>query len=180
VRTPRPEWIVAQAHNAGMPTKKPDPNAATPAGQMIESGLRDVLGYQLALATVVTDAVFGHEVGEPHGLRPVEYTMLQLIAENAGASPVQLAKALSVTKPNITMWVDRLVGRGLVERTPHPGDGRAQQLRTTPKGAALAREATATLQQAERRAMNTLSVGERLLLAELLHKVACCALPSRK
>ena len=159
-----------------MPHKKPAAADATPAGQMIESGLRDVLGYQLAQATVVTDSVFVREVGKPHDLRPVEYTVLQLIAENAGASPVKLAKALSVTKPNITMWVDRLVGRGLVKRTPHPGDGRAQQLRTTAKGAALARAATTTLQQAERSVMHTLSAGERMLLAELLHKVACSAL----
>ena len=156
-----------------MPHKKPAPADTTPAGQMIESGLRDVLGYQLAQATVVAQSVFSREVGKPHDLRPVEYTMLQLIAENAGASPVKLAKALSVTKPNITMWVDRLVGRGLVERTPHPGDGRAQQLRTTAKGAALARAATKALQQAERNVMHSLSVGERMLLAELLHKVAC-------
>jgi DNA-binding MarR family transcriptional regulator len=140
---------------------------------MAESGLSDVLGYQLAQASVVTDLVFMQEVGKPHGLRPVEYTMLQLIAENAGTSPVELAKALAVTKPNVTMWVDRLVDRGFVERSPHPEDRRAQQLRPTPKGAALAREATALLQQAERRVIKTLTAGERLLLSELLHKVAC-------
>jgi DNA-binding MarR family transcriptional regulator len=147
----------------------------TPAGHMAESGLRDVLGYQLAQAAVVTSAVFAREVGGPHDLRPVEYTMLQLITENAGTSPVRLAKALSVTKPNITMWVDRLVGRGLVERSADPADGRAQQLRPTPLGQALAGQATRALQQAERATMDALTAGERLLLSELLHKVACCA-----
>jgi DNA-binding MarR family transcriptional regulator len=159
-----------------MPSRTTAAPDETPAGHMAESGLRDVLGYQLAQAAVVTSAVFTREVGGPHDLRPVEYTMLQLISENAGTSPARLAKALSVTKPNITMWVDRLVGRGLVERSPDPDDRRAQKLRPTPLGAALAGKATLALQQAERTTMHTLTAGERLLLSELLHKLACCTL----
>ncbi len=157
-----------------MPKRAP---TDTPAGRMAEAGLHDVIGHQLAQATVVTSAVFQREVGGPHQLRPVEYTVLQLIAQNPGTSPVQLAKALAVTKPNITMWVDRLVGRGLAERTPSPSDGRSQQLRPTTAGAALAREATAKLRAAESAALHLLSAAERAILAELLHKVACSKPP---
>lgn len=146
----------------------------TPSGRMAEAGLKHVIGYQLAQAAVATTVVFNGEVGTPHELRPVEYTVLQLIAENPGSSPVKLAKALAVTKPNITMWVDRLVSRGLVERTPSATDKRAQELRTTPAGARLAATATAHLIAGERRLLTLLSDAERALLAELLHKVACC------
>lgn len=135
-------------------------------------GLNDVLGYQLAQAAVTTSRVFQHEVGAPHELRPVEYTVLQLIAENAGTSPVKLAKVLAVTKPNITMWVDRLVGRGLVQRSPSSSDKRAQELRTTAPGQALAQQATARLREGEKAALGGLSAGERAILAELLYKVA--------
>ena len=136
------------------------------------AGLKDVLGYQLAQAAVTTSRLFQCEVGLPHLLRPVEYTVLQLIAENPGTSPVTLAKALAVTKPNITMWVDRLVGRGLVRRSPSSSDKRAQELRTTAAGTALAKQAAARLHDAERAALAGLSAGERAILAELLHKVA--------
>ena len=156
-----------------MPAKSRIPRDETPSGHMAEAGLRHLIGYQLAQATVSTTAVFNAEVGSPHELRPVEYTMLQLIAENPGSSPVKLAKALAVTKPNITMWVDRLVLRGLVERTPSATDKRAQELRTTQQGATLASRATTLLLAGERKALALLSEAERALLAELLHKVAC-------
>ncbi len=144
----------------------------TPSGHLAASGLKDVLGYQLAQAAVATTAVFVHQVGGPQDLRPVEYTVLQLVAENPGTSPVRLAKALAVTKPNITMWIDRLVGRGLVQRSPSASDKRAQELHTTPAGSSLAQSATAALRAGELAALHSLSSGERAILAELLHKVA--------
>ena len=65
----------------------------TPAGRMEEAGLQRVLGYQLAQAALVTDAIFFEQVGTPFNLRPVEYTVLTLIAENPGGSPA-IATAL--------------------------------------------------------------------------------------
>jgi DNA-binding MarR family transcriptional regulator len=156
------------------PRKAPRSDDQTPSGRMAEAGLKHVIGYQLAQASVSTMAVFDAEVGTPQALRPVEYTVLQLIAENPGSSPVKLAKALAVTKPNITMWVDRLVSRGLVERSPSATDKRAQELRTTAAGARLAASATARLLAGEQRALSLLSDAERAILAELLHKVASC------
>ena len=144
----------------------------TPDGHLVAVGLKEILGYQLAQAAVVTSAVFQREVGGPHELRTVEYTVLQLIAENPGCSPVRLAKALAVTKPNITMWVDRLVGRGLVQRTPSLSDKRAQELRTTAEGERLAQAATTSLRTAEADSMAGLSHGERAILLELIQKVA--------
>lgn len=145
----------------------------TPAGHLAEAGLREVIGYQLAQAAIVTTRLFEREVGTPHDLRPVEYTLLQLIGANPGCSPVRLSKALAVTKPNITMWVDRLVARGLVVRAPSQSDKRSQELRTTPEGAALAETATARIQHAERSEIRGLSAAERAMLLELLHKLAC-------
>lgn len=164
----------AAATMAPMPNRRP-PADETPSGGMAEAALKHLIGYQIAQAAVSTTAVFEEAVGGPHELRPVEFTLLQLIAENPGSAPVQLAKALAVTKPNITMWVDRLVARGLVRREPSPTDRRAQQLWTTPEGAQLAAAATEKLLAGEARALSArLSPAERALLAELLHKVACC------
>jgi DNA-binding MarR family transcriptional regulator len=144
----------------------------TPAGRLEEARLQMVLGYQLAQATIVTDAIFRKAVGEPLELRPVEYTVLTLIAENPGGSPARLARALSVTPPNLTALVDRLVGRGLVERSAHEVDRRSQVLTVTRRGGELVRKATERIVEAERAAL-PLSAGEQAILAELLHKVAC-------
>jgi len=157
-----------------MATKRPPRSEATPVGGLDEARLHDVLGYQMAQAAIVTAAVFKAQVGQPFELRPVEYTLLMLIAENPGGSLVRLARALAVTAPNITMWVDRLEARGLVRRAQSQSDRRAQVLHATAEGAALARLATQRIVDAEREALaGHLSAGERAILLELLHKLAC-------
>lgn len=154
-----------------MTTAKRNP-ALTPAGRLEEARLSMVLGYQLAQASIVTDAIFTREVGEPLQLRRVEYTVLTLIAENPGGSPARLARALAVTPPNITALVDRLVGRGLVQRRASDEDRRGQALTVTRAGADLVRKSTERIVDAERAAL-ALTSGEQAILAELLHKVAC-------
>ena len=146
----------------------------TPAGRLSEASLHLVLGYQLAQATIVTNAVFAQRVGEPFELRPFEYTVLALIHENPDVSATRLAKALAVTTPNIAAWLDRLEKRGLVQRIPHATDRRAQHLRTTSQGAALASKATQSVLEGEQGALASLTKGERMILVELLHKLAVC------
>jgi DNA-binding MarR family transcriptional regulator len=143
----------------------------TPAGRMEEARLQKVLGYQLAQAAIVTDAIFREQVGEPFNLRPVEYTVLTLIAENPGGSLVRLARALCVTPPNISTMVDRLESKGLIAREASEEDRRAHVLHVTAKGADLVRKATQKIVAAESQAL-PLSAGEQAILAELLHKVA--------
>jgi DNA-binding MarR family transcriptional regulator len=147
-------------------------DSTTPAGQLDEAGLRHLVGYQLAQATIATDQVFKARVGDPFGLRPVEYTVMTLIQENPGSSSARLAQALAVTAPNITMWLDRLVQRGFAQRSPSPTDRRAQLLTLTPEGARVAALATQQLLEGEREQLGHLSEGERAILLELLHKVA--------
>jgi DNA-binding MarR family transcriptional regulator len=155
-----------------MTSKRALPPALTPAGRLEEAQLQMVLGYQLAQAAIVTDAIFRSEVGEPLELRPVEYTVLTLIAENTGGSSARLARALAVTPPHITAIVDRLVQRGFVQRKASAEDRRAQVLTATRSGGELVRKATERIVAAERSAL-ALTAGEQAILAELLHKVAC-------
>ncbi|HEU4458042.1 MAG TPA: MarR family transcriptional regulator [Methylibium sp.] len=145
---------------------------STPVGELREAGLHALLGYQIAQAKIATDAVFDRSVGTPHELRPVEYTMLALIAANAGASPSRIATALALNKPNVTLWLGRLEARRLIERRPSAQDGRSIELTVTAAGARLAAEGTAALVEAERLAFDRLSAAERAMLAELLHKLA--------
>lgn len=155
-----------------MPTRRPDPPTFTPEGRLDEAPLQQVLGYQLAQASIVTDAVFHQEVGEPLQLRRVEYTVLMLVAQNPGGSAARIARALAVTPPNVTVILDRLEARKLVQRQASTEDRRSQQISVTRAGDELLRKATGRIVAAERRVMG-LSAGEQAILAELLHKVAC-------
>jgi DNA-binding MarR family transcriptional regulator len=155
-----------------MSNKKSVQAEQTPAGHLEEARLRSVVGYQLAQASIVTDGIFAMHVGGPFEVRPIEYTILTLIAENPGGSLARIARALAVTAPNITVMVDRLVARGLVARKQSIEDRRAQVLHTTSEGAELVRSSTEKIIAAERSLLH-LTPGERSLLLELLHKVAC-------
>ena len=158
--------------NSSEPIKESALVTHTPVGKLAASDLHKLFGYQLAQATITTTKVFLKEVGVPLDLRPVEFTLLTLIAENPGVSSAQLAKALAVTKPNITMWVDKLEARKLVQRSPSKTDKRSTDLRATTTGAKLAIQATDNLVRGEREAIQYLSAAERGMLIELLHKVA--------
>lgn len=156
-----------------MPSKRSRRSDVTPAGQLAEARLHHILGYQLAQATIVTNALFSANASKPFGLRQVEYTVLTLIDENPGGSLVRLARALAVTAPNITAMVDRLEAKGWIRRTQSESDRRTQLLYTTEQGAALVRQATDRILAGEKQALAHLSLGEQTILIELLHKVAC-------
>ncbi len=155
-----------------MSSRQPPSPPLTPKGRLAEGGLRELLGYQLAQAAIATDELFDRAAAGPLELRRVEFTILQLLKENEGVTPSRLASALALTAPAVTTWLDRLEARGLVQRVRSSADGRAQIVSTSRAGAALASRALRSLLDAERAALAGLSEGERLLMLELLHKVA--------
>jgi DNA-binding MarR family transcriptional regulator len=144
----------------------------TPQARLTEAGLHGVVGYQLAQASIVTTQVFDSAVGTKSRLRPVEYTMLALIHANPDVTARQLARGLAVTPPNIAVWIERLLSRGLVLRSRSETDARLQHIRVSAVGAKLVREATKRLQDGEAAALASLSAAERAMLIELLHKAA--------
>jgi DNA-binding MarR family transcriptional regulator len=133
-----------------------------------EGGIRDLLGYQLARAAIVTTAIFQEVVGNPLDLRPVEFTILHLVNENPAATATRIARTLSITTPGVTTWLDRLESRGLLARERSETDRRSQVLRVTEKGHALVRTALDRLIEAEGRALQHMGPAQRERLIELL------------
>ena len=72
------------------------------------------------------------------------------------------------------MWIERLEARQLIERERNQSDRRAQHIRTTAQGSIIVRKAVRLLAEGEQHQFAALSVGERVILIELLHKVARC------
>ncbi len=134
--------------------------------------MRGILGYQLAQAAIVTDQVFHEALGTEGALRRVEFTILALVQGNPDVTARQLARALAVTPPNITLWLDRMALRGLITRTRGTNDARLQHLRITRQGLALLEGAMKRVHDGEQAALAALSAAERAMLIELLHKAA--------
>ncbi len=137
-----------------------------------QSRLAHTLGYAIARAAVTTNQLFNQGVGDPLGLRPVEFTLLQLILANPDTTQKRLCDLLRVPAPQMTLILDRLQERGWVKRERSANDRRALHLRLSPAGVRLAEKSLAALQETEQAIDSILTSGERQLLQELLAKVA--------
>lgn len=136
--------------------------------------IADIIGYQITRANLVSLANFERAVTGPFKLRPVEFTILQLLFEGQCDTLSQLSKELQMTPPSVSVWLDKLAARGLLQRSKSDTDGRTQQLLLTDSGRQLTERAHEALRTGEQQLMAGLSPGERVMLLEILHKL-CAA-----
>jgi DNA-binding MarR family transcriptional regulator len=108
---------------------------------------------------------------EPFGLRPVDFSVLTLIAHNPGITSRQLCTALDILPPNLVGMIKSLEKRGLIERRAPPTDRRAQGRHVTAAGKRLQREAQSTATELEQDVSKALTADELQTLNALLHKV---------
>ena len=145
--------------------------APAPAVEQVDTGyLETLIGYnarRAALAVIerfmVRMAVFE--------LKPVDFSVLSLIAHNPGITSRQLCNALGILPPNLVGMINALERRKLVARLPHPRDGRAVGLHLTGTGQKLMRGAERTAMEVETEATRALSAAERQTLIRLLKKI---------
>ena len=149
------------------------PPAPRPASQPLSLGLlSDVLGYHVAQAAVTTVDMFERHIGQPFGMRKVEYSLLLLLLANGPLTPKRLGQALALSGPKLTLLLDRLQERGLLRRERSALDGRSQNIVLTDAGRSLTQAAGDAAAPMERELDDRLSRAERLMLIELLRKVA--------
>lgn len=134
--------------------------------------LEEILGFHLATATVTTMDTFERHVGTPLNLRKVEYSLLLLLLANGPLSPKRLGQALALSAPNLTLLLDRLQQRDLIRRERSESDRRSHNIVLTQEGQRLAEAGTEAAGPMERELDSRLSRAERLMLIELLKKVA--------
>ena len=134
--------------------------------------LSDVLGYHIAQAAVTTFSLFERHVGQPFGLRKVEYSLLMLVLTNEPLSPKTLAQALVLSAPNLTLLLDRLQARGLLRCERSQLDRRSQNVVLTDEGLRIAQASGAAAVPMESALFDRLSRAEHAMLIELLRKVA--------
>ena len=156
-------------------------NEDTPADaarELDQSGLMHLVGYAATRASVQLKKSFAKHLG-PLELKAVEFSILTLVADNKEVNQKQLCQALDLSPPNLAVMLDRLCARGLIERVRGTVDRRAQIIHLTAAGRELQQRARKIAATMEHDATRVLSEGERLLLIELLHRVARGKLPRR-
>lgn len=132
--------------------------------------LETLLGYNARRAALAVISVFLQRMAA-FGLKPVDFSVLTLIAHNPGVTSRQLCAALDILPPNLVGMIKSLDARGLIVRRPHPTDRRAQGLHLSPAGKRLQREAQATATELEQDVASPLSAAELDTLKSLLRRV---------
>lgn len=147
-----------------------DPDQPELSGTLTLGGLEQVLGFHLRLANV---AVFQDFQATMSGLAltPKQFAVLELIDNNAGASQIDFAQCLRMDKATMMALVNKLEGRGAIERRPSQVDRRRQELFVTEEGQRLLAEAKALRHGHEARFTDRFSEGELEQLITFLRRI---------
>jgi DNA-binding MarR family transcriptional regulator len=124
----------------------------------------------LLMSDLVLDNQRRREVTDALGMSFGRSRALRRLARRP-MSMGELAAMLGIDPPNATTLVADMESQGLVQRKPHPTDGRAKLVEATRKGKALARTADAILATPPP-ALSALSAHELETLRRLLQGVA--------
>lgn len=146
------------------------PKTSPTVEQIDTSYLESLIGYNARRAALAVIEVFLQRMAV-YDLRPVDFSVLSLITHNPGITSRQLCTALGVLPPNLVGMINALEKRELIERQPHPRDGRAMGLHLTPAGEKLMRNAERTAAQLEAQVAAKLSATEARTLIKLLKKI---------
>ena len=148
-----------------------DKQPTAPAVEQVDTSfLEGLVGYNARRASLVIVESFLKHMAV-YKLRPVDFSVLSLIAHNPGITSRQLCSTLNIQPPNLVGMVNALEKRELIVRHPHPHDGRAMGLHLTPAGKKLVRQAEQSATRLEDEATARLSASERKQLMQLLRKI---------
>lgn len=169
-----------------LPTSRKKPSAlpaaatsATAAAVAAPSGsadgvdtsyLESLIGYNARRAALASIELFMQRMAV-YDLRPVDFSVLSLVTHNPGITSRQLCNALGILPPNLVGMVNALEKRGVIERQPHPRDGRAVGLHLTAEGGRLMGEAERTAAELEAEVAARLTPAENRTLIRLLQKI---------
>jgi DNA-binding MarR family transcriptional regulator len=132
--------------------------------------LQTLMGYNARRAALSIIELFLERLA-PYGLKPVDFSVMSTICHNPGVTSRQLCATLNLLPPNLVGLIQSLEARGLIQRQPHPHDGRAVGLHPTEQGRALMEQAEQTAADLELEKTARLTPAQRKTLLRLLQKI---------
>jgi len=132
--------------------------------------LKESIGYALRRAQGAVYANLNDALARI-SLRPVEFTLLLMVAENPGASQTGVCEALGIQKANCVPTMSELERRGLIIRRKSATDARSYELHITNKGKRILQRAGAVQSSHEQLLVDRIGVEGRDQLLRLLGKL---------
>jgi DNA-binding MarR family transcriptional regulator len=152
-----------------MPTKQKE---SDPSVERVDTSyLETLIGYNARRTALAVIEVFLQRMAVHDFHSVVDFSVASLIVHNPGITSRQLCAVLGILPPNLVSVVNALEKRGLIQRRPHPNDGRAMGLHPTLQGLQLMEQAETDAAQLEVDVSSRLTAAERKTLMRLLQKV---------
>jgi len=133
--------------------------------------LREFIGYALRRAQGAVYADLNDGLARLE-LRPVQYTLLLIVADNPGISQSGCCEALGIQKANCVPSMSDLERRGFIIRKKSSVDARSYELHITNKGKRILQRAGEVQTSHEQRLIERIGVEGRDQLLRLLGKLS--------
>jgi DNA-binding MarR family transcriptional regulator len=111
------------------------------------------------------------ELARVAGLTTSQLVVLDLLKSHTAMTPGQIARAMNLTQATVTILLDRLQARGLIERQRGERDRRTVQVRLTATGKQRLAHAPQSLQQRFLAAFSRLEAWEKTYLLSALQRL---------
>jgi DNA-binding MarR family transcriptional regulator len=132
--------------------------------------LQESIGYALRRAQGAVYADLNDALARI-SLRPLQFTLLVMVAENPGASQSGVCEALGIQKANCVPTMSELERRGFIIRKKSATDARSYELHLTNKGKRILQRAGELQSSHEQQLIERIGVDGRDQLLRLLGKL---------
>jgi DNA-binding MarR family transcriptional regulator len=129
-------------------------------------------GHLIRRCQQIAVALFIEEIGASgHDITPVQYAALVAIQANPNVEATTLAALIAFDRSTLGDVIERLVGKGLVERAPDPQDRRVKRLELTRDGARVLAAVEPAVERAQARILSPLGTADRKRFLALLEQL---------
>lgn len=105
---------------------------------------------------------------EEYGLKPGQVGTLMTLSKNGGLSQREVAKAIGVTPPSITVSLQKMEKQGYIMRRPDEKDQRIIRIEITDKGRSCVALIEKVVEQVDAMLFEGMSAEEKMLFRRLL------------
>lgn len=127
-------------------------------------------GHLIRRAHQISIAIFMEECAD-HNVTPVQYACLSEIARQPGVDATRLASAVAFDRSTLGNVLERLEGKGWVDRRPSPDDRRVKLLHITEAGEQLLDAIEPAVVATQKRLLKPLSAADRKLFMRLVSEL---------
>jgi DNA-binding MarR family transcriptional regulator len=142
--------------------------------------LADYLPYRLSVASNAVSRLIADSYERRFGLKIPEWRVIAVLAEFEARTQSEIVAKSAMDKVTVSRAVAALAARGLVRRSAHAADGRAQTVSLTRAGERLFAEIAPLARDYEARLLEDFSPREISALKALLQRIEVRARAARE